>query len=82
MTNNITIEQSAEKLACELEQYNWFFDVQVEGGAIVVYVDEMGSNVSKHIPDVFHGYQVKMAFSQYLTAEEKYGLITFEELWF
>lgn len=79
MDFKMTLLDAVDALAQELEKHDWFFDAEPEGNAIVVYVDTMGSDVAKHIPDVFHGYQVKMAFSQYLTADEKYSTKTLEE---
>jgi hypothetical protein len=79
MTHKHTIEEAAEKLACALETYQWFFDTQAEGGAIIAYVDNMGKEVSAVVPDTFLGYQVKLGFSQYLIAAETYGEKTIEE---
>ena len=78
-SNYSLIEEAAEELAVELEIHPWFFDTNVEDNSIVVYVDTMDEYVSSKVPDFYKGYQVKMGFTAYHIADEKYGEKSFRE---
>jgi hypothetical protein len=69
----IDIHTANGELEIILDRYEWFYSSMVEGNSICVYVQSMSDNVSKLVPDVFYGHQVKLGFASYLTCCDKYG---------
>lgn len=71
---SIKIEDAAKELSALFDRYEWFYDIVVEDPRVLtVYVDRMDKEISDLIPDRVYGYQVKLAFSSYLTCGDKYG---------
>jgi hypothetical protein len=73
-------KETVEHIYKHFDKYDWFYDAEIEvvGGnhKIVVYVDRMDSDVSKVVPDTWDGFEVKMAFTNYHTCGDKYGMVS------
>jgi len=70
-SKKITLQDAAADLSKMLDEYEWFYDVVIEGRALCVYVHMMGPHMN-NIPDTIYGYQVKEGFVGYLTCVDKY----------
>ena len=69
----ITKEQSVAELEILLDRYEWFHSAGVDGNRVVVYVNEMTTDILRTIHDPFYGHNVVVAFASYLLCAEKYG---------
>lgn len=71
--DNITISEATKELATLFDKYDWYYDTQIEGKSICVYVEYLNAEVMALVPDVVYGYQVKIGYRAYLTCDVNYG---------
>ena len=71
----ISIEQASAELDLLFDNYQWYIGNEIEKGGrrIVVFVENMGQEVSSHVPDALYGHQILMAFEAYKNCGKKYG---------
>jgi hypothetical protein len=72
-SREIDIHTANGELEIILDKFDWFYCSVVEGNNICVYVQRMDGGITRLVPDVFYGHQVKVGFASYLTCGEKYG---------
>lgn len=77
MKTIITIEQVSAEIDLLFDNYQWYIGNEIEKGRkrIVVFVENMGKEVSSLVPDNLYGYQVLMAFQAYKDCGKKYGVV-------
>jgi hypothetical protein len=71
----IKIDVACKDLSKVLDCYEWFFDSVVELNNIVVYTNYCNRDIMEIVPTNFYGYDVKLAFTDYLVCGDKYGKV-------
>ena len=68
-------------LSTELDKYDWFYDISADNTrSLTVYCNYINKDVMDIVPDYLFGCQIRLAFTGYLLAEEKYGIQTTKSL--
>lgn len=73
MNTTVDINVICSDIAKQFDQYDWFYDCIYEKPYLMVYVNHMNYDVMTKIPETLYGMNVKIAYSQYLECDEKYG---------
>jgi hypothetical protein len=76
----IQIDVACKDLSKILDCYEWFFDSLVESNNIVVYTNYCNRDVLEIVPTNFYGFNVKLAFTNYLLCGDKYGKVKYDGL--